>query len=69
MRLHLTYTEKANDGENCTFHFDRLNVRAPTLLISPRVQQGLIRQAIFCSELSVPALLSNWSLSFEAWKA
>lgn len=39
----LTYTEKASDGENYTFHFDRLGVRVPTLLISPWVGKGLVQ--------------------------
>ncbi|KAJ5389391.1 uncharacterized protein N7496_000459 [Penicillium cataractarum] len=39
----LTYTEKASDGQNYTFHFDRLGVRVPTLLISPWVEKGLVQ--------------------------
>lgn len=38
----LTYTEKAQDGQNITFSFDRLGVRVPTLLISPWVGKGLV---------------------------
>lgn len=38
----LTYTEKARDGQDYTFHFDRLGVRVPTVLISPWVGKGLV---------------------------
>lgn len=38
----LSYVEKAQDGRNITFHFDRLGVRVPTLLISPWVGKGLV---------------------------
>jgi phospholipase C len=41
----LTYTEAAGDGEQYTFHFDRLGVRVPTVLISPWVQKGLVQHA------------------------
>ncbi|KAJ5273623.1 hypothetical protein N7478_008748 [Penicillium angulare] len=40
----LTYTEKAPNGENYTFSFDRLGGRVPTLLISPWVGKGLVEQ-------------------------
>ncbi|RJE16599.1 Phosphatidylglycerol specific phospholipase, partial [Aspergillus sclerotialis] len=33
----LTYTEEAGDGKPATFHFDRLGIRVPTVLISPWV--------------------------------
>lgn len=39
----LTYTEKANDGKEYTFHFDRLGIRVPTLLISPWVRKGVVQ--------------------------
>lgn len=39
----LPYIEKANDGKNYTFHFDRLGVRVPTLLISPWVEKGVVQ--------------------------
>jgi phospholipase C len=39
----LTYVEKANDGKNYTFKFDRLGVRVPTLLISPWVEKGVVQ--------------------------
>ncbi|KAJ5526069.1 hypothetical protein N7494_012719 [Penicillium frequentans] len=39
----LTYTERAADGGDYTFHFDRLGVRVPTVLISPWVGKGLIQ--------------------------
>ncbi|KAJ5092989.1 hypothetical protein N7456_008850 [Penicillium angulare] len=39
----LTYTERAADGSDYTFHFDRLGVRVPTVLISPWVGKGLIQ--------------------------
>ncbi|KAJ5151328.1 uncharacterized protein N7482_010580 [Penicillium canariense] len=39
----LTYTEKAGDGVDYTFHFDRLGVRVPTVLASPWVGKGLIQ--------------------------
>ncbi|KAJ5156367.1 hypothetical protein N7492_009170 [Penicillium capsulatum] len=38
------YTEKAPDGKDYTFHFDRLGVRVPTLLISPWVEKGRVEQ-------------------------
>jgi phospholipase C len=39
----LTYTETARDGEPYTFHFDRLGIRVPTVLISPWVSKGLVQ--------------------------
>ncbi|KAJ6028361.1 hypothetical protein N7540_003937 [Penicillium herquei] len=39
----LPYTERAADGEDYTFHFNRLGVRVPTVLISPWVGKGLIQ--------------------------
>lgn len=39
----LPYVEKANDGKNYTFNFDRLGVRVPTLLISPWVEKGVVQ--------------------------
>ncbi|OQE31367.1 hypothetical protein PENSTE_c001G09206 [Penicillium steckii] len=39
----LTYTETAPDGEPYTFHFNRLGIRVPTMLISPWVSKGLIQ--------------------------
>ncbi|KAK8074165.1 non-specific phospholipase C2 [Apiospora phragmitis] len=36
----LQYTEKAADGKNITFGFDRLGPRVPTILISPWVAKG-----------------------------
>ncbi|KAJ5971496.1 uncharacterized protein N7479_001414 [Penicillium vulpinum] len=39
----LTYTEKAQDGQEYTFHFDRLGIRVPTVLISPWVSKGLVQ--------------------------
>ncbi|KAJ5543614.1 hypothetical protein N7535_006034 [Penicillium sp. DV-2018c] len=39
----LTYTEEARDGEQYTFHFDRLGVRVPTVLISPWVSKGFVQ--------------------------
>ena len=41
----LTYTEKAQDGEDITFSFDRLGVRVPTVLISPWVGKGVVEHA------------------------
>ena len=38
----LTYTEKATDGQNLTFSFNRLGPRVPTLLISPWVGKGVV---------------------------
>lgn len=38
----LTYTEKAPDGKNITFSFDRLGPRVPALLISPWVGKGVV---------------------------
>ena len=38
----MTYTEKAQNGKNSTFAFNRLGVRVPTLLISPWVPKGHI---------------------------
>ena len=39
----LPYTERAADGQDYTFHFDRLGVRVPTVLISPWVGKGIIQ--------------------------
>jgi phospholipase C len=39
----LTYTETARDGEPYTFHFDRLGIRVPIVLISPWVSKGLVQ--------------------------
>lgn len=39
----LTYTEMAPDGHPYTFHFNRLGVRVPTMLISPWVSKGLVQ--------------------------
>ncbi|KAK7946213.1 non-specific phospholipase C2 [Apiospora aurea] len=36
----LSYTEKAADGKNITFGFNRLGPRVPTILISPWVAKG-----------------------------
>ncbi|PLB43408.1 putative phosphatidylglycerol specific phospholipase [Aspergillus steynii IBT 23096] len=41
----LTYSEKAKDGRSTTFHFDRLGVRVPTVLISPWVGKGLVQNS------------------------
>lgn len=38
----LIYTEKATDGNNITFSFNRLGPRVPTLLISPWVGKGVV---------------------------
>jgi len=38
----LTYTEKAQNGKNSTFAFNRLGVRVPTILISPWLPKGYI---------------------------
>ena len=38
----LTYTEKAHDGSNYTFEFDRLGGRLPTWIISPYTPQGYL---------------------------
>ncbi|KGO69178.1 Phosphoesterase [Penicillium italicum] len=40
----LTYTEKAGNGEEYTYEFDRLGGRIPTLLISPWVGKGFVEQ-------------------------
>ncbi|KAJ5178818.1 hypothetical protein N7492_002028 [Penicillium capsulatum] len=40
----LTYTEKAPDGKEYTFPFDRLGGRIPTLLISPWVAKAQVEQ-------------------------
>lgn len=39
----LTYTETAPDGSPYVFHFDRLGIRVPTMLISPWVSKGLVQ--------------------------
>ncbi|KAJ5739022.1 hypothetical protein N7533_011806 [Penicillium manginii] len=39
----LTYTETAPDGSPYVFHFDRLGIRVPTMLISPWVGKGLVQ--------------------------
>ncbi|KAB8071496.1 phosphoesterase family-domain-containing protein [Aspergillus leporis] len=41
----LTYTERAKDGKEATFHFDRLGIRVPTVLMSPWVGKGLIQNS------------------------
>ncbi|KAL4972033.1 phosphoesterase family-domain-containing protein [Aspergillus desertorum] len=38
----IPYTEVAKDGKPTTFHFDRLGIRVPTLLISPYVERGAV---------------------------
>ncbi|KKK19437.1 hypothetical protein AOCH_001323 [Aspergillus ochraceoroseus] len=39
------YTEVARDGKSATFHFDRLGIRVPTILISPWVERGVVEHA------------------------
>lgn len=39
----LTYTEDAGDGKPTTFHFDRLGIRVPTVLMSPWVGKGVLQ--------------------------
>ncbi|GAB1218285.1 hypothetical protein ATERTT37_007539 [Aspergillus terreus] len=39
----LAYTETAPDGKNTTFHFDRLGIRVPTVLMSPWVGKGVVQ--------------------------
>lgn len=39
----IPYTEKAPDGKNYTFHFDRLGIRVPAMLISPWVEKGVVQ--------------------------
>ena len=39
----LPYVEQARDGKNYTFHFDRLGIRVPTMLISPWVEKGVVQ--------------------------
>ncbi|KAJ5605424.1 hypothetical protein N7510_008205 [Penicillium lagena] len=39
----LPYVEQAPDGKNYTFHFDRLGIRVPTMLISPWVEKGVVQ--------------------------
>lgn len=39
----LTYTETAPDGDPYVFHFNRLGIRVPTMLISPWVEKGLVQ--------------------------
>ncbi|KAL4905461.1 phosphoesterase [Aspergillus multicolor] len=41
----LPYTEVARDGQPTTFHFDRLGIRVPTILISPWVEKGAVVHA------------------------
>ncbi|KAL2857362.1 phosphoesterase family-domain-containing protein [Aspergillus pseudoustus] len=41
----LPYTEVAGDGKTTTFHFDRLGIRVPTILISPWVTKGAVAHA------------------------
>jgi len=41
----LTYTETAADGKPYTFHFTRLGVRVPAILISPWVGQGIVEHS------------------------
>lgn len=39
----LGYTEPTADGKATTFHFDRLGIRVPTVLISPWVGKGVVQ--------------------------
>lgn len=39
----ITYTEKAPDGQDYTFGFDRLGIRVPAMLISPWVGKGVVQ--------------------------
>lgn len=39
----IPYTEQAPDGKNYTFHFDRLGIRVPAMLISPWVEKGVVQ--------------------------
>ncbi|KAL2859578.1 phosphoesterase family-domain-containing protein [Aspergillus pseudodeflectus] len=41
----IPYTEVAGDGKPTTFHFDRLGIRVPTILISPWVEKGAVVHA------------------------
>ncbi|KAL4924958.1 putative phosphatidylglycerol specific phospholipase [Aspergillus undulatus] len=41
----IPYTEVAKDGKATTFHFDRLGIRVPTLLISPWVGKGVVEHS------------------------
>ncbi|KAL2862395.1 putative phosphatidylglycerol specific phospholipase [Aspergillus lucknowensis] len=41
----IPYTEVAGDGQPTTFHFDRLGIRVPTLLISPWVGRGVVEHS------------------------
>lgn len=41
----IPYTEVAKDGQATTFHFDRLGIRVPTLLISPWVEKGVVEHS------------------------
>lgn len=39
----LNYAEEAGDGKPTTFHFDRLGIRVPTVLMSPWVSKGVVQ--------------------------
>ncbi|KAL4805181.1 phosphoesterase family-domain-containing protein [Aspergillus unguis] len=41
----IPYTEVAKDGQPTTFHFDRLGIRVPTILISPWVEKGIVEHS------------------------
>jgi phospholipase C len=41
----IPYTEVAKDGKPTTFHFDRLGIRVPTILISPWVEKGVVEHS------------------------
>ncbi|KAL4912887.1 phosphoesterase family-domain-containing protein [Aspergillus aurantiobrunneus] len=41
----IPYTEVAKDGRPTTFHFDRLGIRVPALLISPWVGKGVVQHS------------------------
>ncbi|KAL4885801.1 phosphoesterase family-domain-containing protein [Aspergillus karnatakaensis] len=41
----IPYTEVAKDGKTTTFHFDRLGIRVPTILISPWVEKGAVENS------------------------
>ncbi|KAJ5594626.1 uncharacterized protein N7459_000834 [Penicillium hispanicum] len=53
----ITYTEKAEDGKKYTFHFDRLGVRVPTMLISPWVKRGLVEHKAKTNEYTHTSIL------------
>ncbi|KAJ9102329.1 hypothetical protein QFC21_002729 [Naganishia friedmannii] len=63
----LTYTEKALDGANITFAFDRMGIRVPTILISPWVGKGIVehQRAGQSGEYSASSIIATLSMLWD----